>query len=192
MIAATLSDSTLLTDILSASFQDNKSIQYLVKQDAKKETRIRQLMKYSINYCTEFGKLILSNNKKACALLVYPYKKTTSIRSVLLDLQLVVQVIGISNIRKAIAREREIKKMHPATPFAYLWFIGVDPAEQGKGIGSQLLHEIMAEAAETQLPLYLETSTEKNLPWYEKHGFRQYATLNFGYTLYFLRKSPNS
>jgi ribosomal protein S18 acetylase RimI-like enzyme len=70
----------------------------------------------------------------------------------------------------------------------YLWFIGVAPAEQHKGHGSSLLTAILAMSAKLNLPLFLETSTLKNLPWYERFGFGIYDKLDLTYTLYFLKK----
>lgn len=70
---------------------------------------------------------------------------------------------------------------------AYLWFIGVDPLYQRSGIGSRLLKEVIADAGAKGLPIYLETSTERNLPWYQRFGFRIYDELHLTYVLYFLK-----
>lgn len=74
---------------------------------------------------------------------------------------------------------------------AYLWFIGVNPGDQHKGIGSKLLQEIIAFADQKKLPLFLETSTLTNLPWYERFGFKIYDQLELSYTLYFLKRHRN-
>ena len=47
MVKAIYSDKPLVVDILSKSFNDNKSINYIVKQDGKREERLRKLMEYS-------------------------------------------------------------------------------------------------------------------------------------------------
>lgn len=72
-------------------------------------------------------------------------------------------------------------------PFRYLWFIGVNPELQGKGLGSALFQEIEAQN-KTQLPTYLETSTETNLPFYQKLGFEVYREVDLGYRLYMMGK----
>lgn len=43
---------------------------------------------------------------------------------------------------------------------------------QGRGVGSLLLRETLAEWDRERMPAYLECSNEKNLPLYERHGFR--------------------
>lgn len=60
---------------------------------------------------------------------------------------------------------------HPNGPVWYLPFIGVDPAHQGRGLGSRLLRAGLARAQRDGLPAYLEASTPSNRALYERHGF---------------------
>ena len=55
--------------------------------------------------------------------------------------------------------------------YVYLMIIGVVRAHQGEGVGGRLLRAIASECDAQGLPLYLETETENNVPFYEKHGF---------------------
>ena len=84
-------------------------------------------------------------------------------------------------------RESKIKKLQCSGLSYYLWFIGVDPAEQGKGIGSQLLGEVISEGSETGRQVLLETSNVQNVKWYRKFGFEVYKKLDLGYLLYFMK-----
>lgn len=131
----------------------------------------------------------LSDNKKGCALIVIPDKKRTSLKSILMDAKLAISCIGLFNIKKAMDRESKIKKIHPkGVLMYYLWFIGIEPSEQNNGIGSRLLEEVIQESAFMQRSIYLETSTLKNIPWYEKYGFTIYEKLDFGYELFLFEK----
>jgi hypothetical protein len=185
MTQATLEDKEIVINILVNSFQDNKSVNYIIKQDKKRLFRIRKLMEYSFDVCLLFGSILLSNDKKGCALVLFPHRRKTTIKSILLDVKLVYYCCGIVNVGKALKRESQIKALHPKQPFKHLWFIGVQPDEQNKGTGSAILKEIIDD----DTPVYLETSTLKNLPWYKKFGFETYSVMNLGYTLYLLKKS---
>jgi ribosomal protein S18 acetylase RimI-like enzyme len=55
---------------------------------------------------------------------------------------------------------------------AYLWFLGVAPAAQGRGVGSALLRAANARHDAAGLPAYLETGTTRNVALYERHGFK--------------------
>jgi GNAT superfamily N-acetyltransferase len=60
----------------------------------------------------------------------------------------------------------------PDEPAWYLMYLGVDPAGQGKGVGSALLKHSIDEVINRQpAPLYLETGTERNVRFYERFGF---------------------
>lgn len=188
MIRADYKDKNLVVNILAHSFVDNKSVNYIIKQDKKRAQRLKNLMGYSFDVCHLFGDVFLSDNKKGCALILLPEKKKTNLKSILLDIELIVSCVGLFNIKKALDRETKIKKLHHKGLMYYLWFIGVDPDEQSKGIGSKLMGEIINEATSKQRPIYLETSTLKNIPWYEKFGFKIYNELDFGYKLFFMKK----
>jgi len=190
MIKATSQDKSLVVRLLAESFQENKSVNYIVRQDDGKFNRIRALMDYSFEMCFQFGEVWLSEDDKACALILFPHQKRTSIRSIWLDIKLVFSAIGLSGLLKALDREGKIKAKQPKIDMAYLWFIGVDPVFHHEGIGSKLIKEIISESDAKQLPVYLETSTVKNLPWYKALGFQIYNQLELNYTLFFLKRGP--
>jgi ribosomal protein S18 acetylase RimI-like enzyme len=57
-------------------------------------------------------------------------------------------------------------------PFWYLWALGVEPGQQGRGLGGALVAPILARADRERLPCYLETESEANVAFYERRGFR--------------------
>jgi ribosomal protein S18 acetylase RimI-like enzyme len=73
--------------------------------------------------------------------------------------------------------------------YIHLWFLGVSPFMQGKGEGKKLMKEIIEEYREKKQAICLETSTERNISFYEKLGFTNYETKNFGFKFhFFIRK----
>jgi GNAT superfamily N-acetyltransferase len=181
-------DKNLVIDILTKSFDTNQSVNYIAKQDGKRLKRISALMDYSFEVCYMFGDVFLSDDRKACALILYPDKKKTTLKSILLDIKLIFSCIGVENIKKALASESKIKQLQPKELMYYLWFIGVDPEYQNEGLGSSLLDVIIKDSKHKQRPIYLETSTLKNLPWYKKYGFQIYNELELSYKLFFLKR----
>lgn len=187
MIEASSEDKALVLDILTASFQDNQSVNYLIPSGSKRVNRIRALMDYSFETCKLFGKVYLSDDRKGVALVSFPETKKTSLRSLLLEVKLIFKSIGLGNISRAVNREKAISGNYPARPIYYLWFIGVQPDSQNSGIGQRLIGEIISEADRMNRPIYLETSTLKNIPWYKKFGLDVYQQLDFGYNLFLIR-----
>lgn len=181
----------LIVRILTNAFIANQSVNYVVKQDKNRVKRISGLMGYSFEICYRFGNVFLSDDGKACALILYPDIKKTTLKSIMLDMKMIFSVIGIKNIKKVLIRESKIKQMQPKRIMTYLWFIGVDPEYQNQGLGNRLLRQIIDDSNKNQRPVYLETSTLKNLPWYEKSGFQIYGELNLPYKMYFLKREPD-
>jgi GNAT superfamily N-acetyltransferase len=64
-----------------------------------------------------------------------------------------------------------VDKPHPRVPHNYLRAIGCDPDRQGQGIGSALMKPMLDRCDERGEPAYLESSKERNLPFYRRHGF---------------------
>jgi len=70
-------DRGTIVDILVNSFRDNKSVNYIIKQDAKKNVRLKRLMEYSHDICKLYGDVFITDDKSGCALIVKPDKKKT-------------------------------------------------------------------------------------------------------------------
>lgn len=188
MKRATRAEKNLVIDILSAAFDENRSVNYIIPQDQFRKKRIRALMEYSFETCFLSGNVYLSEDEKAVALVSFPDRKKMSFKSILGDLKLISKGTGLGNISKVLQREKAISGHYPDTPIYYLWFIGVSPGYQNQGIGGRLLTEVIRDAENRGRPVYLETSTEKNLPWYHKAGFTIYHQMDFGYTLNLLKR----
>ncbi len=61
--------------------------------------------------------------------------------------------------------------VHPAEPHEYLWFLGVAPSAQGRGIGGRLLAPVLGRADRAGHPAYLEATSPRNRGLYERYGF---------------------
>lgn len=188
MKQATSTDKDIIIEILVKSFDANSSVNYIIKQDENREKRLNALMNYSFQMCMMFGEVFLSGDNKACALIMYPDKKKMNLRSILLDLKLIVKSVGFANIKKTLRREKLINDIQPKILRSYLWFIGVNPEAQNQGVGSKFLQEIINNSNSKNRPMYLETSTVKNLPWYKKFGFEVYHKHDLPYQLYFFKR----
>ena len=86
----------------------------------------------------------------------------------------VVEAFGVEAMARRGAVLAHLDDLHhrmmPA-PHWHLIGIGVDPPRQGQGIGGQLMQPVFARADAGQLPCYLETQKERNVPFYRRHGF---------------------
>lgn len=69
---------------------------------------------------------------------------------------------------------------HPTEPFWYLPLIGVDPFQQGNGLGSALLKHALIQCDRDGKIAFLESSNPRNIPLYERHGFEVIGEIQVG------------
>lgn len=187
MIRATKADKPRVVEILTQAFDANPSVNYTLPQDSRSRQRLVRLMEYSVEVCQDSGEIYLSEDKNACALLLRPEQKRTTLKALWRDVALVVCCVGLGKVKALLDREAKIKAAHPRVPFYHLWYIGVLPSCQQQGIGTQLLQDVIAHARQQNRALYLETSVPSNVAWYQKAGFEVFHRLDFSYVLSMLR-----
>jgi len=88
---------------------------------------------------------------------------------------------------------RHMDGAHPRAPVHwYLSLLGTDPAQRGRGLGSAMLQPVLARCDETGVGAYLESSKQRNIGFYERHGFRALQALRLpaGPTLWPMWREP--
>jgi ribosomal protein S18 acetylase RimI-like enzyme len=86
----------------------------------------------------------------------------------------VLERAGPEATERVLAMMGELEAQHDRLiegPHLRLEFYGVDPENQGTGIGSALIGHGHARADAAGLPCYLETFTQPNVRYYEKRGY---------------------
>jgi len=72
----------------------------------------------------------------------------------------------------------DIQRHHPADPpHRYLAVLGTDPSAPGQGLGSAILRPVLERCDADGVAAYLESSKERTIDFYARHGFRVTAEL---------------
>ncbi|MCL2769987.1 MAG: GNAT family N-acetyltransferase [Solirubrobacterales bacterium] len=133
-------------------------------------TRLRQLMAH--------GEVWTTPALECAALWAPPGHWRTTVRE---DLQLAAGVLRPRLLVRAplvVAGLLGIERRHPAQPaHFYLAVLGTEPARQGRGLGSALLAAVLERCDADGVGAYLESSKERNIDFYARHGFRVSAEL---------------
>jgi GNAT superfamily N-acetyltransferase len=74
----------------------------------------------------------------------------------------------------------QMSRYHPSEPHWYLPLMGVDPLKQGKGFGSALMQHALIQCDRDNKLAYLESSSPRSIPFYERHGFELLGTIRVG------------
>lgn len=85
--------------------------------------------------------------------------------------QLLLSLTGLFPFLRKLRYLSAIQKRHPKALHSYLSSFAIDPAYQGQGWGRRFLGGSMEEAAKRGEPVYLETSKDANVQFYEGLGF---------------------
>jgi ribosomal protein S18 acetylase RimI-like enzyme len=100
-------------------------------------------------------------------------QRPTPLIAELRGLPTLLRTTGLARFGRLQAIRVDMDKHHPMDRrHAYLWFLGVAPAAQGRGVGSALLRAANDRLDAEQLPAYLETGTTRNVALYQRHGYQ--------------------
>jgi ribosomal protein S18 acetylase RimI-like enzyme len=86
-------------------------------------------------------------------------------------------IVGTDALTRLNAAFVAMREAHPSTPHFYLAGLGTDPPRQGEGLGSAAMAPVLARADRDRVPAYLESTKERNVAFYERHGFRVTGTI---------------
>ena len=89
-------------------------------------------------------------------------------------------IMGFRNYKRARDCERFVEetqeRIMKLRPHYYLWGLAVDINQKAKGISSALMQPVLDRADQEEMPVYLETHSEANIPYYRRHGFELIAS----------------
>jgi GNAT superfamily N-acetyltransferase len=74
----------------------------------------------------------------------------------------------------------QMSRYHPSEPHWHLPLMGVDPLKQGGGFGSALMQHTLIQCDRDSKLAYLESSSPRSVPFYERHGFELLGTIQLG------------
>ncbi len=75
------------------------------------------------------------------------------------------------SVRRVFTEFADMRRRHAPGAHYFLETIGVRPVRQGGGVASRLLRPLLQVADNRRMPVYTETVTPENVPFYEHHGF---------------------
>jgi GNAT superfamily N-acetyltransferase len=81
-------------------------------------------------------------------------------------------------LERFVAAMHAMHAVHPTEPHWYLQGLGTDPPRQCEGLASAALEPVLAYCDERGLPAYLESTKERNVTFYEHHGWHVTGTID--------------
>jgi GNAT superfamily N-acetyltransferase len=169
---ATAADIPALSRTLGRAFDDDPVMAHLIPPEARRHAdRLARFMLLGTRGAIAEGTVYTTAELSGGAVWRAPGRWKVPTRQLLPDVPGMLWALG-RRVRVGMATLQLLERHHPREPHWYLEILGTEPAEQGKGIGSALMAPVLERCDDEGVPAYLESSKEKNIPYYERHGFR--------------------
>ncbi len=189
-IPITTSDEPRAIEILANAFADDPVMNWVSDSSGF----LRTLFELAVRVFASHGLCYFDSSKIGVALWMRPGKKLhwpisfgSAIRF--------ARAVGIRSLFRLYILNSAISKAHPTEPHYYLFAIGVQPSGKGQGIGTKLIAHVLHRCDVERVPAYLENSNKRNLPLYEKLGFKIIETVrltNDGPLIWLMWREPCS
>jgi GNAT superfamily N-acetyltransferase len=161
---------------LARAFLDDPLMMYILQDDTRRPGALRWFMTAAAGYGHAHGEVFTTaGNVEGNAIWLPPGDvKVTTIRMIRHGVIAAPFRFGIGAFGRFLSVMNHFEHLHDRDmpqPHWYLMVLGVDPPRQGQGVGGALIQPMLARADSAGLPCYLETQKERNVPFYQKHGF---------------------
>lgn len=166
------SERPAVVSVMARAFDDDPFANWIVAQDKRRARRIYDFMDAGMRLSEPHNEVYTTEGVEGGALWSPPGKWKTGILDQVRLLPLMVRATGLRNLAGRFGGFNMVEKHHPNEPHWYLLALGVEPDLQGRGIGSKLMAPVLEMCDRDRTPAYLESSKERNVPLYERHGFK--------------------
>ncbi len=169
---ATEDDHEAAAECLALAFADDPAWAHLLPDS---RTRAERLLSY---FTLEIGNLVpayrqvwVTDDGSGAAIWALPGQWRVPMTKELGQTGSMARVFG-RRLPLALWTLLRLERHHPRKPgHWYLHYLGVEPRQQGRGLGGTLLAPVLERCDREGTPAYLESSTERNRALYERNGF---------------------
>jgi GNAT superfamily N-acetyltransferase len=170
---ATLADAPRLAQALASAFQDDPVIAWIFPDKQCRGRVLPAFMEFRLRKLAFPHDEIWMTAGGAAAAVWLPPPGRWQLSQVqrLRLLPALVRFLGLRTASVLGGLERMEERPPDDRSHWYLFILGTEPAAQGRGLGSALLDHMLARIDADGMPVYLESSNERNLAWYGRHGF---------------------
>jgi ribosomal protein S18 acetylase RimI-like enzyme len=162
-------------DLLARAFHDDPLSAYLFPDETKRLDQLRWLYRGSARYAHRYGETYTTPARDGVALWLPPERPYPhQLGMVRVGLGFAPLKFGLGWLRRSVAAMNALDGAHKrdvASRHWYLFLLGVDPSCQRQGIGGRLIEPVLARAEADGTPVYLDTTNERNVSFYQLHGF---------------------
>jgi ribosomal protein S18 acetylase RimI-like enzyme len=169
---ATREDIRPVTGALARAFFDDPVMTWLFERDGRRLRQTRRFFGLRMRQLLEQEEVYTTADLTGGALWAAPGRwRLTPLETLAIAVPL-LPALG-RRLPRSLRGLELVEHAHPAEPeHYYLAVLGTDPDHQGEGIGSALMGPVLESCDRDGIGAYLESSKERNIDFYSRHGFR--------------------
>lgn len=170
---ATAEDVPALVEVLARAFDDDPVPNFLFKGDRRRRRGLRRFFSIQLRHMyLHDGEVLTTEDTAGAALWAPPAKARPGWKDLMHLVPVLPYLSGLgAHAPDAVRLLSAVDRARPQETHWYLATLGTDPDRQGQGVGSALVRTVLERADAEGLPAYLESSKERNLAFYARHGF---------------------
>jgi ribosomal protein S18 acetylase RimI-like enzyme len=163
--------------MLARAFFSDPKMTHLIPEVSARTDRSKYLFEFEIRYGLLYGEVWATSPACEGVCVWLPSEKSAislwrAFRAGGFRLRSQLGPDGFNRLLAFSDRVDALHAQHLPVPHTYLFFIGVDPAHQGKGYAAKLIRPMLERLDAKGMPCYLNTQNGKNAGLYEHFGFR--------------------
>lgn len=165
-----------LATVLARAFDADPFFNWFVPRDSRRAERFVAAFDVILRRMSRnLNETFTTTSLEGCAIWKRPGEHALGFVEEISLLPAFARVMGwrtLPRFSSLLGRAQRLHESLAPAPHYYLFVLGVEPGEQRRGTGSQLLEPVLARCDTEQKVAYLETARAENLPFYARHGFR--------------------
>jgi ribosomal protein S18 acetylase RimI-like enzyme len=170
---ATAADVPALAGMLARAFMDDPVAGWAFRPDALRPAALERFQAIRLRQLMLDGEVWTAADHSCAALWAPPERWRSTLRQ---DAEL-LPCFGhprlLARMPLVTVGWLGLERRHPSEPaHYYLAVLGTDPRHQGRGLGSMLMGPVLEQCDRDGVGAYLESSKERNIDFYARHGFR--------------------
>jgi GNAT superfamily N-acetyltransferase len=184
-----------VTALLSEAFDRDPHVLWFIgnpKSESTRKRRIRALMNYMCRATRSSNSAFVSDDGRGAALWRRDSSVFRGIGYIAANLRYLF-TCGIKATVRSLRMEKIVAQKMPHGPYLFLWTVGIQASARGKGILRELVAPLLSESDDNGIPVYLETTVERNVEIYRHYGFELVETYSAydSPLIYFMRRNPS-
>jgi ribosomal protein S18 acetylase RimI-like enzyme len=165
---------------LADAFSDDPMMHWIYPDPDTSAAYTRQFMRVTLDVGFPHGHVYTTGPNAAAAIWSPPDVEIFDDAALTTFFTLLGEQLG-PRAEEVAAGLMAISECHPHDePHFYLFVLGTSSQRQSAGLGSNLMREVLDRCDRQGLGAYLESSNIRNVPFYERHGFRVLTEVHAG------------